>query len=73
MVFNHEEGAMAKTVVLEDVRVAFRVPADLPDRNAGTVERVLRSPRFMRGLRRAIPDVIVKYPELAQVTLTLSR
>ncbi len=64
---------MAKTVVLDELRVTFRIPSDLPATHAEELGVTLRSTEFMNRLRRGIRNVVRVYPELAVVTITVNR
>ncbi len=64
---------MAKTVVLDELHVTFRIPSDLPATRAEELGVTLRSTEFMNRLRRAIRNVVRVYPELAVVAITVTR
>lgn len=64
---------MAKSVILDELLLTFRIPADLPDGDVDTIRRVLESDEFLARLRRAIRTVLAAFPELAPSRVTLSR
>jgi hypothetical protein len=64
---------MAKTVVIDELIVTARVPADLPDKEAAAVRRALLGDAFAGRLRRAIRGAVRAFPELARVRVTVSR
>jgi 2'-5' RNA ligase len=65
---------MAKTVVIDELHVTLRVPADLPADRAAAVRRALTRTAFTARLQRAVNAVRVRaYPALAPVRATLSR
>ena len=64
---------MAKTVVLDELLLTVRVPADLPDAEVDAVRRALESDEFVARLRRAVRTVLVAFPDLAPVRVTLSQ
>jgi len=64
---------MAKTVVLDELHVTFRNPSDLPATRTEELGVTLRSTEFMNRLRRGIRNVVRVYPELAVVTITVTR
>ena len=49
---------MAKTVVIDEILVTFRVASQLPDAQAEATHRVLTSDEFIARLRRAVRTVI---------------
>lgn len=64
---------MAKTVVIDELHVTIRVPADLPDADAETVRTLLVGAAFMIRLRRAIRDTISAFEELSTCRPSLTR
>ena len=64
---------MAKTAVLDEVHVTFRMPSELPAARSDELGITLRSTEFMNRLRRAIRTVVRGYPELIVVTVSMSR
>ena len=64
---------MPKTVVIDELHLTVRIPADLPDTDAGAVRRTLAGADFMTRLRRAVRAALRAVPELADVRVSLSR
>lgn len=64
---------MAETVVLDELHVTFRNPSDMSAARTEELGVILRSTEFMARLRRAIRSVVRTYPELAVVTVVVSR
>lgn len=64
---------MAKSVVIDEVIVTLRVPADLPDAEAAAVRRALLAPGFLGRLRRAVAAALAETPELSAVRVTVAR
>ena len=64
---------MPKTVVIDELIVTVRVPADLPDPAADAVRQTLAGDAFLRALRRAVRRVVRTDPALAAVRVSVSR
>jgi hypothetical protein len=64
---------MAKTVILDEIHLTFRIPNDLPDDQADTIRQTLAGDDFMSRLRKAFGDVIRAFPELAVARVSLTR
>jgi len=64
---------MAKTAVLDEVHVTFRMPSELPAARSEELGVTLRTPEFMNRLRGAIRSVVRGYPDLNVVRVSLSR
>jgi hypothetical protein len=64
---------MAKTVVIDELHVTFRIPNDLPDTDAEAIQQTLDGDEFMNCLRRAIRAAVRAFPELAAVRVSLTR
>lgn len=64
---------MPKSVVLDELHVTVRVPADLSEDQAEIVRETLLGADFMVRLRRAVSAVFRAFPELAVVRLSLTR
>jgi hypothetical protein len=60
---------MARSVVIDEVHVTFRVPADL----AEEVRRALVGEEVMARLRRAVRAALGEFPELRAERAALSR
>lgn len=64
---------MAKTAVIDELHVTVRVPADLPESEAGTVRRALLGEDFLRRLRGAVRAAVRAFPELTRCRVSLTR
>lgn len=64
---------MSKTVVIDELHLTVRVPADLPEEAAGAVRRALADPAFVARLRAAVRAVVREFPALAPVVVAVSR
>ncbi len=64
---------MARTVVLDELFVTLRTPADLSEVGAAAARRTLGGDDLLARLRRAVRAVIRSYPELACLLVTVSR
>jgi hypothetical protein len=64
---------MAWSVVIDELHLTVRVPADLPDTDAEAARRTLAGAEFMDRLRRAVRVVIRAFPELAPTRVSLTR
>ena len=61
------------TIPLDVFLLTLSVPKDRPDAEIEAARRVLDRKSFQRELRKAAEAVFREHPELASVTLTLSR
>ena len=61
------------TVVVEELHVTVRMPADLPDDEADRVRRALAGIAFVNGIRRAVRDALAGFPDLAATRISVSR
>jgi hypothetical protein len=64
---------MAKTVVIDELHLTIRIPADLPDADADAARRTLARADFTERLRRAVRLVVRSFPELIVVRLSVTR
>ena len=64
---------MPKTVVIDELIVTVRVPADLPDKEAAAARRALLGDAFAGRLRRAVRSAVRAFPALSRVRVTVSR
>jgi hypothetical protein len=64
---------MAKSIVLDEIHLTFRIPNDLPSAHSDELGRLVRAPAFLNRLRRAIRTVVRRCPELNVVRVSLSR
>jgi hypothetical protein len=54
---------MARTVVLDEIYLVVRVPADLPPRRARLLRRAIASARFAVRLRTTACGALARVPE----------
>jgi hypothetical protein len=64
---------MSKLVMIDELHVTLRVPADLPSARVEDVRRVLLGQAFLGRLRRLLRAALRSYPELAPVRAFLTR
>lgn len=64
---------MAKTVVIDELHLTIRVPADLPDGDAETVREVLAGTAFMTRLRQVVRDTVDSFAALSACRPSLTR
>jgi hypothetical protein len=64
---------MAKRVVLDELRLTFRIPNNLLYTQTQEIRRTLNGNKFMSRLRRALRLIMRAYPELAVVSVSVSR
>jgi 2'-5' RNA ligase len=64
---------MAKTVVIDELHLTVRIPANLPDAQADAVRETLAGAEFTDRLRRSIRAAVRAFPELDVVRVTLAR
>jgi hypothetical protein len=64
---------MAKTLIIDELHMTFRIPSDLPDDEADAIPRALDGDEFLNRLRRAIRAVVRSLPELSAVRVALTR
>jgi hypothetical protein len=64
---------MAKSVVIDELHLTVRVPADLPDADADAVRTVLAGAEFMGRLRRAVREAVRAFPDLLTARVSLTR
>lgn len=64
---------MPKTVLIDELHLTVRIPADLADADRQAVHRTLAGADFLRRLRRAVRLVVRGHPELARVRVSLTR
>jgi hypothetical protein len=65
--------AKPKTVLIDELHLAVRVPADLPEAEADAVRRALAEAEFLGRLRWAIRAVLRGFPELTTARVSLTR
>ena len=64
---------MNRTVIIEQIHLTVRVPANLPDPAVVTIRSALADAAFVTRIRRAIRAAIRADPTLAPVWITFSR
>lgn len=64
---------MARTVVIDELHVTFRIPNDLPEGETEAIRQALDGDDILDRLRRAIRAAIRALPELAAVRTSLTR
>ena len=64
---------MAKTVLLDEWHVTFRIPAKLPDADVRAVRRVLNGKAFTAAIRRAVSAVVRERLVLKLVQVAVTR
>lgn len=63
----------AQSVLLDEIHLILRMPADLPAVEADAVRQTLAGDEFLNRLRRAVLDAVHTFPELTSVHLSLTR
>jgi hypothetical protein len=64
---------MPATVVLDEMHLTFRIPADLPAGQVRSIRRVLNGKAFTAAVRRAVLAEMTKYPVTTAVRVTVAR
>ncbi len=64
---------MPANVVLDELHLTFRIPADLPAGEVRAIRRVLNGSAFTAAVRRAVLDEMNKRPALKSVRVTVAR
>lgn len=64
---------MAKTVIIDELHVSVRIPANLPDDQAEAIRQTLTGDDFLARLRKAVREVIGAFPTLGAVRVSLTR
>ncbi len=64
---------MPKFVLLEEFHLDFFVPPELRPAEIRAIRRALAQGRFGANLRRAIRNLLQRYPSLRKVRVTLTR
>ena len=64
---------MPKSVMIDELHLSFRVPADLPETEADAVRTALDDPAVLAWLRRVVRAAVRAVPDLAAVRVTLAR
>ncbi len=63
----------SRTVVIDEIHVTVRVPADLPDDEVEAVRDALAADEFVAHLRRAVRNAFRAFPELSAARVSLTR
>ena len=64
---------MPKTLLMEELHLTITAPAGLPNARYQAIQRALRSKRFHARLRKAVREVLGRYPSLKDTQLEISR
>jgi hypothetical protein len=64
---------MAKTVIIDELHVTFRIPNDLSESATEAIWQALDGDEFLHRLRRAVRAAVRALPELAAVRVSLTR
>lgn len=64
---------MAKPVLLDELHVAVRIPADLTATRAAAARGVVAGAAFLARLRRAVRAAVRAFPELTSVRVRITR
>jgi hypothetical protein len=63
---------MSDYVLLDELRLSIRVPADLDDDVCDSIKQILESRRFRAELRRTVRKLVRQYSELAPIRIRIS-
>jgi hypothetical protein len=63
---------MAKSILMEELHLTFRMPAGLPAERYAAAVRALRGKRLHRRLSQAVAAAVRPFPSLRGVKVTLS-
>jgi hypothetical protein len=64
---------MAQRIVLDELFLTVRIPRDLSDRQVAAIRRRLKRRDFLSQLRRTVRGLVSSFPELAAVSVMVSR
>lgn len=64
---------MAKSILLDEIHLAVYAPDSLRAASYQAIRKVLDGASFRADLRRAVRDIIRRYPTLDKVRITISR
>lgn len=64
---------MLKRVVLDELHLTVRIPADLPEGEAQEIRRTVMANEFMKRLRKAFRAVVRSHQGLEAVSVSVSR
>jgi hypothetical protein len=62
-----------KYILVDEFHVTVSAPSDLRSRSYAAIRRPLDEVQFQAGLRRAVREVVRRYPAPNKVRVTLSR
>ena len=64
---------MARTILMDELHLAFRVPSTLPPAEYRAIHRSLHRPHFHTALAAAVRRLLARYPSLRSPLVQLSR
>ncbi len=64
---------MGEAVIIDELHLTVRVPADLTDADREAVRRTLAGDAFADRLRAAVLAAVREFPTLTPATVTVSR
>jgi hypothetical protein len=64
---------MARTILMDEVHLTFRVPSKLPAAEYRAIHRSLDRPAFHAALSAAVRQLLRRYPSLRKLRVRLSR
>ena len=64
---------MARLVLIDELHLLLRVPANCPDKQITAARRALRRRELQRRLRNSVENILASYPSLHPVRFTISR
>ena len=64
---------MARNIVLDEIHLTVHMPRGNPAGVYNAALRTLKQRTFLTALRRAVGEIIQRYPSLARVRFTISR
>ncbi len=64
---------MANTVPVDELHLTLHIPDDTPEETARVIRRTLAGDDFMDRLRRAVLAALRAFPELNDVSVSLTR
>lgn len=64
---------MANTVPVDELHLTLRIPDDMPEETAEVIRQTLAGDDFTDRLRRAVLATLRAFPELNDVSVSLTR
>jgi hypothetical protein len=64
---------MPRTILIDEFHLGVRAPRDRPEAEYQAIRRTLDDRGFQAELRRAVREVVSRYPVLGKVRVVLSR